>query len=42
MQIKVVNCPDIEFKPYVIRAVEFYGKELIPSKKNIQESLPRS
>jgi hypothetical protein len=33
MQIKVVNCPDIEFKPYVIRAVEFYGKELIPSKR---------
>jgi hypothetical protein len=31
MQIKVVNCPDKDFKPFVERAAKFYAKELIPN-----------
>ena len=30
MQLKVVNCPDRDFKPYVERAALFYAKQLIP------------
>lgn len=33
MQVKVVNCPDKDFKPYVERAAQFFAKELIPSKR---------
>jgi hypothetical protein len=33
MQIKVINCPDKDFKPFVKRAVEFYAQNLIPSKR---------
>ena len=29
MQVKVYNCPDKYFKPYVIKATEFFAKELI-------------
>ena len=37
MQIKITGCPDKKFKPYVQRAVEYYGQELISKKiyKNI-------
>jgi hypothetical protein len=31
MQLKVTNCPDKDFKPYVERAVMFFAKELIPN-----------
>lgn len=31
MKIKVRNCPDKDFKPYVERAALFYAKELIPN-----------
>jgi hypothetical protein len=31
MQVKVYNCPDVHFKPYVIKAAEFFAKELIPN-----------
>jgi hypothetical protein len=31
MDIKVLNCPDKDFKPYVIRAAHFFAKELIPN-----------
>ena len=31
MNVKVLNCPDKYFKPYVERAVLFYAKELIPN-----------
>lgn len=30
MQLKIVNCPDKDFKPYVERAALFYAKQLIP------------
>ena len=30
MNLKVVNCPDKDFKPYIERAVSFFSKELIP------------
>jgi hypothetical protein len=30
MKINIVNCPDVNFKPYVEEAVAFYSKELIP------------
>jgi len=30
MQLKVVNCPDKDFKPYLIGAAEFFAKDLIP------------
>jgi len=30
MQLKVVNCPDRDFKPYVERAALFFAKQLIP------------
>lgn len=33
MQLKVTNCPDKDFKPYVERAVMFFAKELIPNKR---------
>jgi hypothetical protein len=29
MHLKIVNCPDKDFKPYVERAALFYAKELI-------------
>jgi len=31
MKIKIRNCPDGDFKPYVERAALFYAKELIPN-----------
>jgi hypothetical protein len=31
MIIRVVNCPDKDFKPFVERAAQFYAKELIPN-----------
>ena len=31
MQVKVTNCPDSDFKPYVERAAAFFAKELIPN-----------
>lgn len=31
MQVKVVNCPDSDFKLYVERAAAFFAKELIPN-----------
>lgn len=33
MQIKVFNCPDINFKPYVEEAAKFYANELIENKR---------
>lgn len=33
MQVKVINCPDKDFKPFVKRAVEFYAENLIQSKR---------
>jgi hypothetical protein len=33
MNLKIVKCPDKDFKPYIISAVQFYGKHLIPSKR---------
>lgn len=33
MQVKVINCPDKDFKPFVKRAVDFYAENLIPSKR---------
>jgi hypothetical protein len=33
MQIKIVNCPDKDFKPFVKRSVNFYAENLIPSKR---------
>ena len=30
MQLKIVNCPDRDFKPYVERAALFFAKQLIP------------
>jgi hypothetical protein len=29
MKLRIVNCPDKEFKPYVERAIHFYGQNLI-------------
>lgn len=31
MQVKILNCPDKDFKPYVERAAQFFAKELIPN-----------
>lgn len=31
MKIKIRNCPDSDFKPYVERAALFFAKELIPN-----------
>ena len=31
MNVKILNCPDKDFKPYVERAALFYAKELIPN-----------
>lgn len=33
MQIKVFNCPDKKFKPYVEEATRFYANELIENKR---------
>ena len=33
MQVKVVNCPDKNFKPYVEEAAKFYAGELIENKR---------
>lgn len=33
MQVKVLNSPDKDFKPFVVRAVEFYAENLISSKR---------
>jgi hypothetical protein len=33
VNIKIVNCTDKKFRPYVKRALEFYGKQLITSEK---------
>jgi len=32
MNITVIGCPSRKFKPYVIRAIDFYAKKLLPSK----------
>ena len=29
MKVKIRNCPDVYFKPYVEKAVQFYAKELM-------------
>ena len=31
MRVRVVNCPDKDFKPFVERAAQFYAKELVPN-----------
>lgn len=31
MNLRIVNCPDRDFKPYVERAIQFFAKELIPN-----------
>ena len=31
MNIKVVNCPDKDFKPYIERAARYFAEELIPN-----------
>jgi hypothetical protein len=33
MKVRIINCPDKNFKPFVERAVEFYAQNLIPSKR---------
>jgi hypothetical protein len=33
MKVRIVNCPDKDFKPFVERAVEFYAQNLITSKR---------
>ena len=33
MKLRIYNCPDEDFKPYVERAVHFFAKELIVNKK---------
>jgi hypothetical protein len=33
MRVKVVNCPDKDFKPFVERAALFYSKELVPNSR---------
>ena len=33
MKVKVLNCPDKDFKPYVVKAVQFYAKELISNSR---------
>ena len=33
MQIKITKCPDKKFRPYVTRALNFYGSELIKNKR---------
>ena len=30
MKLRILNCPDKEFKPYLISAFHYYSKELIP------------
>jgi hypothetical protein len=31
MKVKIRNCPDKHFKPYVEKALDFYAKQLIPN-----------
>lgn len=31
MKVKITNCPDKDFKPYVEKAILFFAKELIPN-----------
>ena len=33
MKLRIYNCPDEDFKPYVEKAVHFFAKELITSTK---------
>ena len=33
MRVRIVNCPDKDFKPFVKRSVNFYAENLIPSKR---------
>jgi hypothetical protein len=33
MDLKVINCPDKHFKPFVEKAALFYAKELIPNSR---------
>jgi hypothetical protein len=33
MKVRIVNCPDKDFKPFVERAVDFYAQNLITSKR---------
>jgi len=33
MHIKIINCPDKDFKPFVKRATEFYSQHLLPSER---------
>lgn len=32
MRIKILRCPDKEFRPLLYRAVEFFGEKLLPNK----------
>lgn len=32
MKLRIVNCPDKNFKPYVERAIHFYGQKLMSKK----------
>ena len=33
MDIKIYKCPDKNFKPYIIKSIEYYSENLISSKK---------
>ena len=33
MKVRIINCPDKDFKPFIERAVEFYAQNLIHSKR---------
>jgi hypothetical protein len=33
MKVRIINCPDKDFKPFVKRGVEFYAQNLIKSKR---------
>jgi len=33
MNIKIVNCPDRNFKPFIERAAKYFCEELIPNKR---------
>ena len=33
MQVNIINCPDVDFKPFVQRATQFFAKELITNSR---------
>ena len=33
MNLKIVNCPDKDLKPYIERAAKYFSEELIPNKR---------